>query len=312
MLSLGIDYDTAAWRIAAWDEDRAADLQTFARMDELWDFVEDLIALHPAMPIVLPSGFGVPVTRVGEILDQDILEMTLQPGGPTADGLGKFLAEARRRSLRAFCIPAVKLLPSVPPHRKLNRLDLGTSDALCAAAWAIHCLEAAGRPHAACDFVLLHTRIGTRSQLVIREGRIVDGKGTAADQAGPTREGAPAAFASHPGMWPSPRRMQDAQPPAPGCGRAALWEAIEKESLGLLGFHKLSEVILTGVRRVEFSQTLASGLPLVQLPTTPDGYEAALGAAVVAAGLTGGPTACLVEHLGLREARERVLDWITE
>jgi len=30
----------------------------------------------------------------------------------------------------------------------------------------------------------------------------------------------------------------------------------------------------------------------------------------VAAGLTGGPTAGLVQHLGLREARERVLDWI--
>ena len=173
MLSLGIDSDATAWRIAAWDEDRAADLQTFAQVDELWDFVEDLISLHPAMPIVLPSGFGIPVTRAGEILDQDIAEMTLQPGRPIADKLGKFLTEARRRSLRAFCIPAVKLLPTVPPHRKVKRLDLGTSDALCAAAWAIHCLKATGRTHAACDFVLLHTRIDSRSLLVVQGGRIV-------------------------------------------------------------------------------------------------------------------------------------------
>ncbi|MFI5340843.1 MAG: DUF1464 family protein [Candidatus Methylomirabilales bacterium] len=312
MLSLGIDSDATAWRIAAWDEDRAADLQTFAQVDELWDFVEDLISLHPAMPIVLPSGFGIPVTRAGEILDQDIVEMTLQPSRPIADKLGKFLAEARRRPLRAFCIPGVKLLPTVPPHRKVNRLDLGTSDALCAAAWAIHCLEATGRAHAACDFLLLHTRIDSRSLLVVQGGRIVDGMGTTTDQTGVAREGVLAPLASHPGGTPSPRRMHDARSEPPDCGQAALWETVEKESLGLLGFHKLSEVIPTGVRRVEFSQALEGRLPLVQLPAPPDGYEAALGAAVIAAGLTGGPSARLVEHLGLWEARERVLDWITE
>ena len=197
MLSLGIDYDPSDWRAAAWDENRAVDLQTFTQVDELWDFVEELTTLHPAMPIVLPSGLGMPVTHVGEILDQDIVEMTLQPGRPNAGGLGHFLAEARRRSLRAFCIPAVKLLPTVPPHRKLNRLDLGASDALCAATWTIHCREVGGRPHAACDFVLLHTRIGTRSLLVVQAGRIVDGLGATPDQV--ARGGPLPPFASLPG-----------------------------------------------------------------------------------------------------------------
>lgn len=311
MLSLGIDVDGTVWRAAAWDEDREADLRTVTRMAELWDFLDDLITLHPAVPIVLPSGFGVPVTRAEDILDRDIVEMTLQAGPPAADGLGKFLAEARRRPLRAYCIPAVKLLPSVPPHRKLNRLDLGTSDALCAAAWAIHCLEATGRPHAACDFVLLHTRTGATSLLVVREGRIMDGVGATAGPVGPTWDGALAALGSHPGGGAGPRRITDAQSRAIGSEQAAIWEAVEKESLGLLGFHKLSEVIPTGVRRVEITRALGQRLPLVQLPAPPDGYEAALGAAVIAAGLTGGPTARLVEHLGLWEARERVLDWIT-
>jgi predicted butyrate kinase (DUF1464 family) len=308
MISLGIDYDVSAWRVAAWDENRAVDLQTFTRVDELWDFVEEFTTLHLAIPIVLPSGLGIPVTRVEEILDQDIEEMTLRPGRPAAEGLGLFLAEARRRSLRAFCIPGVKLLPTVPPYRKLNRLDLGASDALCAAAWAIHCLEATGRPHAVCDFVLLHTRIGSRSLLVIRGGHIVDGIGSTPDQA--AQRGVPPAFASLPGGSPG-RRMADTSSCAPDIDQEAFWETVQKEALGLLGFHKLSELIPTGVRRVEFSQALATRLPLVQLPATPDGYEAALGAAIIAAGLTGGPTAPLVEHLRLREARERALDWIT-
>ena len=311
MLSLGLDCDMTVWRAAAWDENRAVDLQTFPRVDELWDFVEDLTARHPAMPIVLPSGLGIPVTRVGEILDQDIVEMTMHPGRPTASGLGEFLAEARRRSLRAFCIPSVKLLSTVPPHRKLNRLDLGTSDALCAAAWAIHCLEATGRSHSECDFVLLHTRIGTRSLVVVQKGRIVGGIGATADQSGPTRGEAPPAFGSPPGASPSARQAQEAGSGVPGIEQAALWEGIQKELFGLLGFHQLSELIPTGPRRAEFSQALATRLPFVQLPSPQDGYEAALGAAVIATGLTGGPTAPLVEHLGLREARERPLDWIT-
>jgi predicted butyrate kinase (DUF1464 family) len=251
------------------------------------------------------------VTRVAEIMDRDIGEMTLLPGRPISDELGTFLAEARRRSLRAFCIPSVKLLPTVPSHRKVNRLDLGTSDALCAAAWAIHCLQATGRPHEACNFLLLHTRTDARSLLVIREGRILDGVGSTAGQGDRLPERLRAVLRSRPGGRSRLPRVNEAKPPSGDCSDSALWEATAKESLGLLGFHKLSEVIPTGVRRVEFRQMLETRLPLVELPALPDGYEAALGAAVIAAGLTGGPTAHLVERLGLWEARERVLDWIT-
>src|SRR3989304_3611988 len=125
MLTLGMEYDAGAWKVAVWDEDRAADLHTFPRLGDLWQFLEDLLTLHPVTPIVLPSGYGVPITRA------------------------LFLAEARRRTLRAYCIPAVKLLPSLPPHRKLPRADLGTSDVLCAAAWALHFQSTTGRALAA-------------------------------------------------------------------------------------------------------------------------------------------------------------------
>jgi len=310
MLSLGIDFDATAWRAAAWDEDRAADLHTFGSMEEVWGYVDDLLSLHPATPVVLPSGFGVPLTRVAEIMDQDIFEMTLERRWQRTDTLGRFLAEARRRALRAFCIPAAKLLPSVPPHRKLNRVDLGTSDALCAAAWAIHCLGAAGRSHNACDFVLLHTRPSTRSLLVIQAGQIVDGVGTTSGLLEPGQGELLNPLASQPGHDRTTRRAAEASGCAAGYSQTTLCEGLQKELFGLLGFHKLSQVILTGVRRAEISQTLKERLPLVPLPAPADGYEPALGAAVIAAGLTGGPTANLVERLGLREARERVLDWI--
>lgn len=311
MLSLGVDFDTTAWRVAAWDEDRAADLHTFGSTEELWEFVDVLRSVHPATPLVLPSGFGVPLTRVAEIMDQDIFEMTLERRWQSTDTLGRFLAEARRRALRAYCIPAVKLLPSVPPHRKLNRVDLGTSDVLCAAVWAIHCLSSAEHPRSTCDFVLLHTRPGARSLLVVRAGQVVDGIGANTGHPELGQSEPFCGLASQPAHDRTVNRATGASDRVAGYSQEARCEALQKEVFALLGFHKLSRVILTGVRRAEISQTLKEQLPIASLPTPPDGFEPALGAAVVAAGLTGGPTAELVEHLGLREARERVLDWIT-
>lgn len=313
MISLGIDYDTEAWKVAAWDEDRAADLLTLASTDQVWDFVDDLLVAHPAAPIVLPSGFGLPVTRAKDLLDRDIAEMTLRRDAHLVDGLGQFLAEARRRSLRAYCIPAVKLLPSIPLQRKLNRVDLGTSDVLCAAVWALHSLGQAGRGHAAADFVLLHLGTSLTALLAIQAGRIVDGIGGTRDGMGP--DAAPVsgdrlaalrrlAGRGHAG------RTEEVEAMIRDARHLSRWEAVEKAAASLLGFHRLPELILTGGRRAEAVDSIGGRLPLATLPSRPDGYEAALGAALIAAGLTGGPTARLIDHLGIRQARERVLDWI--
>jgi len=234
MLSLGIDFDTTTWRVAAWDEDRAADLHTFDSVEEVWEFVDALRSLHPATPLVLPSGFGVPVTRVTEIMDQDIFEMTLEPRWQSTDTLGRFLAEARRRALRAYCIPAVKLLPSVSPHRKLNRVDLGTSDVLCAAVWAIHCLSSADHSRRTCDFVLLHTRPGTRSLLAVQAGQVVDGIGSSTGRLEPGQSEPLCALAPGLAQDQAVNRATSASDRMAGYSREARCEALQKEVFGLL------------------------------------------------------------------------------
>jgi predicted butyrate kinase (DUF1464 family) len=295
-----MEYDAGTWNLAVWDEDRAADLHTFLRVGDVWQFLEDLLTLHPATPIVLPSGYGVPITRAGDLLDRDIATMTAGHPGSGLDNLALFLAEARRRTLRAYCIPSAKLLPSVPPHRKLPRTDLGTSGALCAAVWALHFQSTTGRALTDCDFILLHSAPGTIQMLVLKAGRIVDGTGAAWEPERPSRR----LFGAAPGD--DSGRGDDHPPPADAEALTALWEAVEKDCLAMLGFHGVSEVIVTGARHAEVMRALGPRHRLATLPMPGDGYEGALGAAVVAAGLTGGPTARLVDHLGLRETRERI------
>lgn len=314
MLSLGIDFEAGRWKLAAWNEDRAADLHTFGSMAALWEFVEDIFTAHPATPIVLPSGFGIPLTRAEDLLDRDIAEITLRRDAHVNDPLGQFLAEARRRPLRAFCIPAVRSLPSIPLHRKLNRVDLGTADVLCAAIWAIHSLAQVGLAYASSSFVLLHLRGDTKALVAIREGRIVDGIGRSAGEVGtvsrPAVDGLLTPLQRGIGRSHDASDLDNMETLLREARELAFWEAAEKDSALLLTFHSLSQLVVTGPRRAEAMHALGEKLPVRALPALVDGYEAALGAALVAAGLTGGPTADLVQHVELRQARDRVFDWI--
>jgi hypothetical protein len=309
MLSLGIDQDANHWKVAAWDERAAADLRALRAAGEVWEVVDELLALQPAAPIVLPSGLGVPVTRAADLMDRDIAEIALDLDARAADDLGALLAEARRRALRAFCIPAVKLLPSVPIHRKVDRLDLGHAGALCAAAWTLHAETAQGSEPATCNRVLVHASRAGTCLLAIRGGRIVDGTGylpLAAGRISSERLEALLRRSAVAASW----RPRNRTPCPPGTLVEAEGERLAQAALGLLGLHDLPHAVVIGDRREEVERLLGGRVPLVSSPAVGDGFEAALGAAVIAAGLTGGPTAGLVQHLGVREARERALDWL--
>ncbi len=311
MLTLGIAFASGEWRVALWDEAHAADLHSVRDFETLWMLLQETVGSHPAIPCVLPSGLGIPLTRARDLLDRDIFEMGLRAEPEVAEPLSAFLAHARHRLPAAFCVPGVKGLPSVPVARKLSRLDLGGAGLVCAAGWALHVL---GRTGAGDSFVLLHVGPGSRELAAVRGGRLVDGIGPSVVGLGPdgARDGGEPASGAGPAVWwrREGMRIAEAEARCPGCLRTARWEAVEKEVLGLAGAYGLRQVIVTGEARAVALEALPARLEYRSLPSPLDGYEPALGAAVLAAGLTGGPSAGLVDRLGLREARDRVLDFL--
>ena len=108
----------------------------------------------------------------------------------------------------------------------------------------------------------------------------------------------------------SPLTLREAEQRLPGCNRQAMDEALCKEAFGLAVLHGLRDVVLLGDPAPAVNRILETHLRRIALPEMAAGHEASLGAALIAAGLTGGPTAGLVNRLGIREARERVPDWI--
>jgi predicted butyrate kinase (DUF1464 family) len=314
MASLGIDYGTASWKLALIEGREILFLKRFQDSSELEPVLTDLVHQHPGLPMVLPSGFGIPVKRIQDVDDRDLFEMTLRRGDPTEKGLGRFLQQLRGTPFRAYCIPAVKLLPSVPTHRKVNRIDMGTSDKLCAVAYLLHHQAVHGQPVETQAFLSLEVGEAFKAVIVVRGGRIVDGLGGTAGHMGPKARGAVDGELACLTSFDKTKIYRgggfDEETSFAQYGADAFWEGLEKEIVLFLNYYHLSRIMVTGRRKEMVRQRFESRYPL-EIPLQDDeGYEAALGAAILADGIAGGEFDGLVTHVGLREVRERVLDWV--
>lgn len=326
---IGVDYGTGGLRGVALAPGATPAAVAFGGPEaagEATRWLLEAAARDAGVPVVLPSGFGVPLREAAAIDGRDLFEMTLRSGDPAAAGLGAFLAPLLRRGLRAFAIPAVKQLPTVPPHRKANRVDMGTADKLCSAAAAIWRL-AGGDPARLGEVgaLLLEVGAGFKAWVAVAEGRVVDGLGGTAGTVGPRARGA---FDGELAYLHPPRvkaevyagGAADLDARFPGVGEAALWEGIEREAAMLTRFHGVARIVTAGRRAGDAAARLAArGYEAAPLPPEPGlvpagpgapSFEAALGAAILADGLGGGPAAALVDRLRLREATDRVTSYV--
>src|SRR5439155_349024 len=150
-------------------------------------FVGLLEAAGPVDCIAGPSGYGLPLTRVQEATEEDLrLAFLAAEGEPGGIGGLRALARALARStLPVFFTPGVIHLPSVPAHRKVNRVDMGTAEKVCAAALAIdEQARRTGRSVREVSFVLLELGGAFTAALAVADGQIVDGVGGSAGPLG--------------------------------------------------------------------------------------------------------------------------------
>jgi predicted butyrate kinase (DUF1464 family) len=314
MASLGIDYGTGGWKSALIEGPQILALERFEDPAALYPALEEKTRNSPHLPIVLPSGFGIPLKRIQEVDDRDLFEMTLRRGDPGEKGLGQFLQGLRDTDLHAYCIPSVKLLRSVPVHRKVNRVDMGTADKLCAVAYLLHCQVARGAPLETQDFLAVEVGEAFKALIVVRGGRLVDGLGGTAGHIGPRARGAIDGELAC--LYPFTKAQVyrggalDIEARFGQSGQDAFWEGLEKEIVLFLHYYGLRRVLLAGRRKGAVIERLGTRYPMELSFEDEDGFEAALGAAILADGIAGGQFRGLADHLGLRDSTERVLDWI--
>jgi predicted butyrate kinase (DUF1464 family) len=338
----GIDPGTVSFDLTVLQDGEPVVEQVFATGSLSQDSGPLLHALARHGPYDLvygPSGYGLPLVAAADVGERELAEMVLvRPDEARADtgigGLRSLLRTLAHSGLPIVFGPGVIHLPSVPRYRKYNRIDLGTADKVCAAAYAIvdqSARRAIGLRETA--MVLLELGGAFTAVLAIADGQIVDGLGGSSGPLGARAAGAldgELAYLLAPALSKRTLFTGGALDPA-GTGEitdlAALWsspahadgwtalrEAAAKAVRGLVvSVPTPHEIVVSGrlARVPELVAALASSLgdiaPVIAL-VPGQASAAAHGGALLADALAGGPNAALADLLRLRESSGSVLD----
>jgi predicted butyrate kinase (DUF1464 family) len=300
----------------------------------------DALAHHGPYDLIYgPSGYGLPLVAAADVGERQLAEMVLvRRDEASADtgvaGMRSLLRALARSGLPVVFGPGAIHLPSIPRHRKYNRIDLGTADKVCAAAYAI-VDQSARREIALRETALMLIELGGAftAVLAIANGQIVDGFGGSSGPLGVRAAGAldgevayllGAALRKNTlftGGALDPTGAEDLtdlaalwSSPAHAEGWTALLEAVAKAVRGLVVSVPAPHEIVVSGRLAHLPEMVAeiAGLlsNVARVRTLVPGHAsaAAHGAALLADGLAGGSNADLTRVLRLRECGGTSLD----
>jgi len=317
----GVDPGTVTFDVCVLEDGEVALERSFRTLDVGTDpalLVDTLIEHGPFELVLGPAGYGLPLVPVEQVGERELALMLLvredEPHGPMGvGGMRSIVRALMAAGLPLVFGPGAIHLPSIPPYRKWNRIDLGTADkvasvALCIADQA----ERLGVEFSETSFVMLELGGAFSAALAVDGGRIVDGLGGSSGPIGAQACGAlDAEVAYLLGGALSKRTVFSGgalDPPA-DAGWLALEEGAAKAALALtVSAPAPREILLTGRRAPDLLAALVARLAHVAPVRVAAGLAAARGAAVLADGLAGGRYAALVDCLGVRDARGSVLD----
>lgn len=251
-LSIGVAYCLGQWTTVFLEDGQPLELRSFADGEAAWAYVQQLCAVYPEPCIALSSPYGTAFTPLAQFAAQGM-----------CDALARFLQAVQADTLKSYSLPAVRFLPTVPPYRALYRTEMGTPDTLCSVATLLYRLLQQEAAWAEMRFLVLELLPRQACNLVVvQQGRIADGIVCAALE---QDEGA----------------------------EQAGWERLTQGLAGLVALHHLEDVVVLDHahepdRCDQVLERYGDLYQFFQYPRSsqePEGFEAALGAALIAEGL---------------------------
>ena len=341
---IGIDPGTVSIDLCGLDDGRLfldRSLPTAETLRAPGAFRALLDSAGPVDLVAGPSGYGLPLIAARDLSDDHLRLAYLAAAGESGGigGLRSLVRTLSQSSIPMVLTPGVIHLPSVPAHRKVNRVDMGTADKLCATVLAVHeqALQLGTTPRDV-SFILLELGGAFSAAIAVHDGRIVDGAGGTAGPLGVKAAGALDGEVAYlagsvtKGMLFTGGAASIAGVPdlaaealsTPATSRARIaWEAYlesaAKSAAALaVSVPGMRRVVLSGrlaraaVVRDEIERRLAVVFGDVRVDVL-SGFaqvakQAAQGAALLADGLAGGASSALVDAMGIREAAGSVLD----
>ncbi|MHA2287970.1 MAG: DUF1464 family protein, partial [Promethearchaeota archaeon] len=181
---IGIDPGSKSWDFFGL-ENKDIILDTSIPSNELIEEPSKAIAILKSVEnvdlIVAPSGFGLPLKKVVDVTEEEIFLTLLKFDKKEQNkliGLGEILRLMKAEKIPGIIIPGVKHLPTIPKHRKINKIDMGTADKLCTAVTGIRDqVERLNIIPENTNFILVEIGYGFTSVLAIEDGQVIDGIG---------------------------------------------------------------------------------------------------------------------------------------
>jgi len=194
---IGIDPGTVSIDVCGLDEGRVFLDESFPTRQALADpnrFVALLESRAPVDLIAGPSGYGLPLRHARDLTETDI-RLAFLARDNDSSGIGGLRSLARALAASGLPVvftPGVIHLPTVPAYRKVNRVDMGTADKVCAAALAVReQAERLGCGERDVSFILLELGGAFTAALAVVGGCIVDGLGGSSGPLGLRAAGVP-------------------------------------------------------------------------------------------------------------------------
>jgi predicted butyrate kinase (DUF1464 family) len=309
MMADGVMLDQARLEPAQLREDPGILAELLARWSPL-----DLVAA--------PSGYGLPLIR-GEAFTEDHLEQMslVRPDERGHDsgviGFRSWVRAFVRLGAPLIFLPGGFHLPTIPAHRKVESIDLGTADKVAVAALALwfDAQEAGGFERS--TFAVVEVGSAFTAILVVDGGQLVD---TSAGTRGPLGLRSGGAWDGELAYWRGPLAKDDlfrgGLADLGTIGPAAFRESIRKQVAALQAVTPFERIYLSGrgLERPEVMDLTADALAglgcVVPMPTLTGAWvkQAAQGSAILADALAGGRFAPVAESLRLRDASGSVWD----
>ncbi len=264
-MSIGIDYKAGKWKTCFTENGQTIELCTFEDSDAILAYIENICLLYPEPIIALSSTLETTLCSLQALVVKQEEEVSMSD---MAD-VQKFLITISSFSTKTFHLPALKNLKSIPRYRKRKRKDLGDADKLCSVATLLYRMRQQEAAWSEMRFLYLEVGEDDRSIVVVKDGRVIDGLTVSVEMDEDEDE---------------EEREQ------------AFWEGLAEDVAGLMAIHHFEDVVVID-RRSSMQDKLDKSTVVDRLGDTyqfylfpndeseQEGFETAVGAALVAEGL---------------------------
>jgi len=296
VLSIGVDYNRENWKTCLLEDGQPVELQTYNNTSSTLEYLQHTCALYPEPIIAISSGLNTRLTLLNTLIDQQLSELADHLQHQHVHTTKEFLTALNSFNLSSYSLPPVRQLPSIPAHRQRRRLDMGTSEKLCAITTLLYRMRRQEAIWQEMSFLYLDASHTARSIVVVENGRIVNGIGERAGYASLQQE-------------QLDQQDESDHSEDQALAEQAFWEGLIQDLAGLMAIHHLEDVVVTGPHRNAVLERLEDRYQFYDFPRSPQeqiGFEAAIGASIIAEGLYHpGIAAEVVQRLELPQAGAR-------